>query len=341
MLTIYFLKIVFLVTQRKMARHKIRDNDAASTKSSATGKSKNKKAKLNNEEKTNEFPQQENLAYDLYDMPNEGNEIKLDKIPSSCISNELIVKPKTNATIHSSNAIENTGDNVVLNKQLNSCEVIAVNALIGRPKTPLKTVKETSTLLKEQQSSGPTTKKTFYSPNRSSASTGQIDVKHSNIKKTKLFKSDENDKDEETSTKPPALHIEVMKKICKNQKEEDSMSLHDDDNDDSSLEVENFTKFHKKTQDAHNRGKYNSLAQAHIFSINNYCRDSLWRRAKFVNDRQLGTEFYNICKHLNIKAEDNHDKYVDICMLVNTNMNYRRSYSTKCIRDTLTGTFLT
>ena len=55
-------------------------------------------------------------------------------------------------------------------------------------------------------------------------------------------------------------------------------------NDDSSNELDDFTKFHKKTQSAKDRGKYNTLTQSDIFSINNYCRDSLWRRAKFIND---------------------------------------------------------
>ncbi len=86
-------------------------------------------------------------------------------------------------------------------------------------------------------------------------------------------------------------------------------------------------------------GKYDSITKEEIFAINNYCRDSLWRRAKFINDRQLGEEFDNICATQEIEPENRNHKYVDICLLIQNNMNYRRAYSTKRMRDLIVCTY--
>lgn len=91
--------------------------------------------------------------------------------------------------------------------------------------------------------------------------------------------------------------------------------------------------FHKLKMTEKQYGKYDSITKEEIFAINNYCRDSLWRRAKFINDRQLGEEFNNICVSKGIEPENRNHKYVDICLLIQNNMNYRRAYSTKRIRD--------
>ena len=88
-------------------------------------------------------------------------------------------------------------------------------------------------------------------------------------------------------------------------------------------------------------GKYDSITKEEIFAINNYCRDSLWRRAKFINDKQLGEEFNNICATQEIEPENRNHKYVDICLLIQNNMNYRRAYSTKRMRDLIVCTYNT
>ncbi len=91
--------------------------------------------------------------------------------------------------------------------------------------------------------------------------------------------------------------------------------------------------FAKRKMTEKQYGKYDSITRDEIFAINNYCKDSLWRRAKFINDRQLGDEFKNICDKQKIVHENRNHKYVDICLLIQNNMNYRRSYSTKRMRE--------
>lgn len=85
------------------------------------------------------------------------------------------------------------------------------------------------------------------------------------------------------------------------------------------------------------RGRYDSLTTSEIFIINNYCRTSLWRRAKFLNDRQLTLEFDIVCPLAGIKKEDGNNKFVDVLTLINSNMNYRRSYSNKLMREKMIG----
>jgi hypothetical protein len=253
----------------------------------------------------------------VYENSNNNNEV-----PYADVVGSINIATSSKSNNHSTPLKDLVGTGT-----LNSSEMNAIRVLIGRSKSAANTPNSTnSTPNTPSANVGPTVTRTFYSPNNRPSNASTIQNDSSRVKKTNLFKKEEekNNNDEESciTNLPPTFQIEVVKKHGK-KNHNDSMSLQDEeDNDDSSLEAENFTKFHKKTQDAHERGKYNSLAQAHIFSINNYCKDSLWRRAKFIKDRQLGSEFHNICKHLNIKPEENHDKYVDICMLVNTNMNY-------------------
>ena len=68
-------------------------------------------------------------------------------------------------------------------------------------------------------------------------------------------------------------------------------------------------------------GKYDFITKEDIFAINNYCQDLLWRRAKFINDRQLDEEFEGICVAQEIELENRYHKYVDICLLIQNNMN--------------------
>jgi hypothetical protein len=102
-------------------------------------------------------------------------------------------------------------------------------------------------------------------------------------------------------------------------------------------ETEDETVFAKMKMTEKQYGKYDSITKYEIIAINNYCRDSLWRRAKFINDRQLGDEFNKICDDEEIAHENRNHKYVDIILLIQNNMNYRRSYSTKRMRELMLG----
>jgi hypothetical protein len=129
------------------------------------------------------------------------------------------------------------------------------------------------------------------------------------------------------------FEITVIKTSSNN---EDSLSLQDDNDSDTKA----FVQFHKKTQFDKSGGKYDSLTPADIYYINNYCKHSLWRRAKFINDQQLGIEVKHICTELELTSEKQSSKYVDMCLLINYNMNYRRSYANKCMREVLIGKFI-
>lgn len=129
---------------------------------------------------------------------------------------------------------------------------------------------------------------------------------------------------------------------------DDNMDLPDDDSDNGATDDEDLDEAQAQSDTAFTKlkiteksyGKYDSITKEEIFAINNYCRDSLWRRAKFINDRQLGEEFNNICNMQEIAPENRNHKYVDICLLIQNNMNYRRAYSTKRMRELLVGTFI-
>lgn len=106
-----------------------------------------------------------------------------------------------------------------------------------------------------------------------------------------------------------------------------------EDHDETKTEIA----YQKRKMTEKEYGRYDSITKTEIFGINNYCRDSLWRRAKFINDKQLGDEFKNVCARLKIERENENHKYVDVCLLIQNNMNYRRSYSTKRMKDLITG----
>ena len=122
---------------------------------------------------------------------------------------------------------------------------------------------------------------------------------------------------------------------------DDSMSLPSDNDeegaDEDEAEVQSEVAFTKRKITEKQYGKYDSITKEEIFAINNYCRDSLWRRAKFISDRQLGDEFNHICEKENIAPENRNHKYVDIILLIQNNMNYRRSYSTRRMRELMVG----
>lgn len=118
------------------------------------------------------------------------------------------------------------------------------------------------------------------------------------------------------------------------------MSLPDEGADEDEAQLQSEVAFTKRKITEKQYGKYDSITKEEIFAINNYCRDSLWRRAKFINDRQLGEEFRHICDKENIAPENRNHKYVDIILLIQNNMNYRRSYTTKRMRDLMVCKFL-
>lgn len=124
------------------------------------------------------------------------------------------------------------------------------------------------------------------------------------------------------------------------QAEDDSASVIAGESEDECIdqdENKNEIAYHKRKLTEKEFGKYDSITKTEIYGINNYCRASLWRRAKFINDKQLGDEFNNVCTILKIEPENENHKYVDVCLLIQNNMNYRRSYSTKRMRDTIVG----
>ena len=114
--------------------------------------------------------------------------------------------------------------------------------------------------------------------------------------------------------------------------DDDGMSLPDEANEDEAQQQSEVA-FTKRRIIEKQYGKYDSITKEEIFAINNYCRDSLWRRAKFINDRQLGEEFNHICDKENIAPENRNHKYVDIILLIQNNMNYRQSYTTRRMRE--------
>ena len=68
--------------------------------------------------------------------------------------------------------------------------------------------------------------------------------------------------------------------------DDDSMNLIEEDDDDEQEKSE--ITYQKRKLAEKQYGKYDLITKTEIFGINNYCRDSLWRRAKFINDKQLG-----------------------------------------------------
>ena len=124
---------------------------------------------------------------------------------------------------------------------------------------------------------------------------------------------------------------------------DDNMSLpsdNDEDADADEADIRSEVAFTKQKITEKQFGKYDSITKEEIFAINNYCRDSLWRRAKFISDRQLGDEFNLICEREKIAPENRNHKYVDIILLIQNNMNYRRSYTTRRMRELMVCKFI-
>lgn len=146
-----------------------------------------------------------------------------------------------------------------------------------------------------------------------------------------------NQKFETSPTKLEYVKYYYKNMISKSLNFGDSVDLPDEASDEEECvdEVQNNSevRFTKRKITEKDYGKYDSISKDEIYGINNYCKDSLWRRAKFINDKQLGDEFNIVCKRLDIEPENRNHKYVDICLLIQNNMNYRRSYSTKRMRE--------
>jgi hypothetical protein len=88
------------------------------------------------------------------------------------------------------------------------------------------------------------------------------------------------------------------------------------------------------------KDKYPNLLPNEVFTINNYVRENLWRRAKILSNAQLNGVIEKMNSDI-LKLSDNEKaiKWNEISTLVGNNMNYRRAYANKLLRQILIGKF--
>jgi hypothetical protein len=112
------------------------------------------------------------------------------------------------------------------------------------------------------------------------------------------------------------------------------------DLDDYSQFSNNFKAIHEMVQtEKFANNKYTTLTPEEIFKINKFARTSIWRRAKFINDNQIHDELDLCFNELKIPHENRANKTYDISQLILANLNYRRSYSNKQMKELIIGKF--
>ena len=157
-----------------MARSKkFKDDDTASKNSRSNGTSNSKstkRVKLNkDEEELNEK--------DIYGVPVKGSEIKLDTLAIVTENERNIAITTTDTAVlvketkHINSPAVSYSSPRNKNEQISTETTNAINLLIGRSKNESKSP-DTNMYKKKEMS--PTVHRTFYSPYRSSASTGEL-----------------------------------------------------------------------------------------------------------------------------------------------------------------------
>jgi hypothetical protein len=82
---------------------------------------------------------------------------------------------------------------------------------------------------------------------------------------------------------------------------------------------------------------YSNLSENEILRIGWYVRDNLFRRVKIVAETMMKDIIIDVCRVEKINEIEWIDKYNDISHCVKLNLNYRRAYVTKKIRNLLRG----
>jgi hypothetical protein len=86
------------------------------------------------------------------------------------------------------------------------------------------------------------------------------------------------------------------------------------------------------------KDKYPNLLPNEVFMINNYVRENLWRRAKILSNAQLNGVIEKMnAESLKLSDNDKATKWSEICTLVGNNLNYRRAYANKLMKQILIG----
>ena len=82
---------------------------------------------------------------------------------------------------------------------------------------------------------------------------------------------------------------------------------------------------------------YKNLSENEILRIGWYVRDNLFRRVKIVAETMMKDIIIDVCRVEKINEIEWIDKYNDLSHCVKLNLNYRRAYVTKKIRNLLRG----
>lgn len=80
---------------------------------------------------------------------------------------------------------------------------------------------------------------------------------------------------------------------------------------------------------------YEKLSESEILQIGWYVRDNLFRRVKIISDSMLKPIIQDVCGILKINELVWMEKYKDLSHCIKLNLNYRRAYVTKKIRNLL------
>jgi hypothetical protein len=117
---------------------------------------------------------------------------------------------------------------------------------------------------------------------------------------------------------------------------------------DLNTNLDDFSEFSVNFKEIHNsikiektqKNKYSTLTPDEIFKANKFCRTSIWRRAKFISDNELTEEIDSCFDEMQTPAENRAHKYNDLGQLIHSNLNYRRSYANKQMKDLIIGKFV-
>ena len=114
-----------------------------------------------------------------------------------------------------------------------------------------------------------------------------------------------------------------------------------ENSDSSSLDEEYETQaFYKKVKTEKESSKaYTSLEHSEIFLISNWVKNNLWRRTKFLSDKQISEQVYACLRSILPKLDKAtiDTKYFDTVQLINKNLSSKRAYAKKKVTYYLIG----
>lgn len=121
--------------------------------------------------------------------------------------------------------------------------------------------------------------------------------------------------------------------------EENVSDISSSPSDESNEDDINSQKFLKKLQQNKEKKRFDNLNHDEIYRITQWTKNSLWRRAKFINVEQQCEQVKKLFGEMKFSKEQREAKYFDTVILMNKNMNARRSYATKKVKHYLIGMY--